>query len=460
MTNQTQKISPLEKIGYGLGDTASNIVFQTVMLLMPLFYTDIFGISAAAMGWLFLAVRILDAITDPMMGAVCDRTNTRWGKFRPYMLWLCVPYAVICVITFTTPEYSPSGKLLYAYLTYSLLIVIYTAINIPYCALGGVITPDSQERVSLNSYRFFLATAGGVLVASCTLPLVHQLGRGNDQKGYQLAMVIFGILAVFMFLASFFLTRERVVQVSDKKSTLWKDLKILFANDQWVVIATVNFVLLIPLVIRASAAAYYMKWVAGRSDLITAFLTTGMAASMIGATFASPLTRRLSKVKSYMLIQFVITVVSASMYFIGRSQLALMFILFTVVQFFGQMASPILWAMMADTADYGEYKSQRRITGLVFSGALFTLKLGMALGGAILGWLLAYYGYQQQAEVQTPKAIKGIVLVFTVIPAIGHLLVMFLISRYKLDDKRFAEIRAELDRRSAERSRPEGGSSA
>lgn len=449
MAQQTQeiKISPLEKIGYGLGDTASNIVFQTVMLLLSYFYTDIFGISAAAMGWLFLSVRVLDAITDPMMGALCDRTSTRWGKFRPYLLWLCVPYAVICVITFTTPDFSPSGKLIYAYITYSLLIIIYTAINIPYCALGGVITPDTQERVSLNSYRFFLATAGGVMVASCTMPLVRRLGAGNDQKGYQLAMVIFGTLAIFMFLACFLLVKERVVQASAHKSTLWRDLKVLFSNDQWLVVACVDFVLLIPLIIRAGSAIYYMKWFAGRQDLGTAFLTAGMIASMIGAAFASPLTRRLSKVKSYMLIQFVIAVVSASMYFLGPSHLVAMFILFIVVQFFGQMASPILWTMMADTADYGEYKTGRRITGLVFSGALFTLKLGMALGGAILGWTLAWYGYQGKADVQTPEAIKGIVLVFTLIPAAGHLLVMALVALYRLDNTRCAEIRAELDRR-------------
>ena len=449
MTEQTQscKISPLEKIGYGLGDTASNIVFQTVMLLMPFFYTEIFGISALAMGYLFLSVRILDAITDPLMGTICDHTNTRWGKFRPYVFVLSIPFAVICIITFTTPEFSPSGKLLYAYITYSLLILIYTAINIPYCALGGVITQDSQERVSLNSYRFFLATAGGVLVASCTLPLVKRLGQGNDQRGYQLAMVVFGILAVFMFLACFFLTKERVVQVSDKKSTFRQDLKTLFSNDQWVVVASINFFLLIPLIIRSSSAAYYIKWYAGREDLITAFLTIGMISSMIGAAFASPLTRRLSKVKSYILLQLIIASVSAFMFFIGSGQLILMFLFYTIIQFFGQMASPILWAMMADTVDYGEYKTERRITGLVFSGALFTLKMGMALGGAILGWLLAYYGYQQKADFQTPHAVRGIVLVFTVIPAIGHLLLIGLVARYKLDDKRCGEIRAELESR-------------
>ena len=211
------RVSVIEKIGYGLGDTASNIVFQMVMMFMAFFYTDVFGISAAAMGTLFLVVRIFDAITDPVMGALADRTQTRWGKFRPYLLWLCVPYALIAVLAFTTPDLSSSGKLIWAYATYSLLMGIYTAINIPYCALGGVITADSQERVSLNSYRFFLATSAGVLVASSTLYLVKTLGQGNDQKGFQLAMAVFSALAVVFFLACFFLTRSESFRLPRRK---------------------------------------------------------------------------------------------------------------------------------------------------------------------------------------------------------------------------------------------------
>jgi GPH family glycoside/pentoside/hexuronide:cation symporter len=443
-------ISPIEKIGYGLGDTASNIVFQTVMLLLAYFYTDIFGISAAAMGTLFLSVRFMDAVTDPIMGVICDRTVTRWGKFRPYLLWLCVPFAIICVVTFTTPDLDPAGKLIYAYVTYGLLMLVYTAINIPYCALGGVMTPDTHERVSLNSYRFFLATAGGVLVASATLPLVELLGGGNDQKGYQLAMVIFGVLAVCLFLACFVLTRERVVQITAQPTSLRQDIRVLLTNDQWVVLAGLTFILLIPIVIRSSAAAYYIKWYAGRKDLITLFLTTGMVAAMIGAAAASPLTRRVSKVKAYILIQAVIFVVSAAMYFVRRDQLILMFVLFGIVQFFVQMGSPILWAMMADTVDYGEYKTGRRITGLVFSGTLFTLKMGVALGGAIFGWILGYFGYQKVTETlltQTDSAIKGIALLFTLIPAGWHLLVIAAVTRYKLSEARCDDIRAELDRR-------------
>lgn len=440
-----QRIRPLEKIGYGLGDTASNVVFQMVMMYLAFFYTDVFGISAAAMGTLFLVVRIIDAVTDPLMGALVDRTTTRWGKFRPYLLWLALPYGVIAVIAFITPDFSPEGKLIYAYITYALLMIIYTAINIPYAALGGVITGDSQERVSLNSYRFFLATAAGVLVASATLPLVDWLGGGDQQKGFPLAMAVLSVLAVLLFIACFFLTKERVVEAT----TFWKDLKVLLTNDQFVIVAILNFVLLIPLVLRGASAIYYITWYVGEASLIPAFLTAGMLASMVGAAFASPLTKRVSKVKSYMLIQMVVTVASAAMFFLSSGAVVLIFAFFIVVQFFAQMGSPILWGMMADTVEYGELKTERRITGLVFSGALFSLKLGMALGGALLGWLLAYFGYQSGATSQTPETISGIVLLFTVIPAIGHLLLVGIVTRYKLSKQRCEEIRAELDRRHA-----------
>lgn len=440
------RISPLEKVGYGLGDTASNVVFQTIMLWLAYFYTDIFGITAAAMGTLFLVVRIMDAVTDPIMGAVCDRTETRWGKFRPYLLWLCVPFAVLCVATFTTPGLNSAGRLIYAYVTYGLLMLVYTAINIPYCALGGVITPDTRERVSLNSYRFFLATAAGVLVASATLRLVNRLGHGNDQKGFQMAMAVFSLLALLLFLACFSLTKERIIQASTRKFSFCQDVKILLDNDQWRVLAILSFVLLIPLVIRGGMAVYYIKWYAGQEKLITLFLTTGMIAQMFGAACASPLTHRVPKIKAYILIHAVILIVSVLMYFIRRDQVVLMFVLFGIVQFFVQMGSPILWSMMADTADYGEYKSGRRMTGLVFSGTLFTLKMGIALGGAVSGWLLACFGYQELAQTQTDRAVKGIALLFTLIPAGWHLLVIAAVMRYKLTEDRCDEIRTELDR--------------
>ncbi len=447
--NSNQKIGVLEKIGYGLGDTASNVVFQMIMIFLPFFYTDIFGISAAAMGWLFLVVRVIDAVTDPIMGAITDRTETKWGKFRPYLLWLCVPYGVIAVLTFTTPDWAPGDKLIYAYITYTLLMIVYTAINIPYCALGGVITGDAEERVSLNSYRFFLATSAGVLIASTTLPLADWFGDGDRQKGFSMAMGVFSTLAVILFIVSFFLTKERVVQAADTVTDFWQDMKFLLRNDQWAVIAVLNFVLLIPLVIRGGAALYYLEWVVEREDLMSFFLTVGSLSAMVGAAFASPLTKRLSKVQAYSLLQGVIVLLSVGLYFVGKEQLILIFVVFALINFLGQMGSPILWAMMADTVDYGEYKTNRRTTGLVFSGAIFTLKMGVALGGAMLGWLLAYYGYQGDATTQAPETIHGILLLFTIIPAVGHFLLLGIIPRYKLNKEYHGEIRAELDKRQA-----------
>jgi GPH family glycoside/pentoside/hexuronide:cation symporter len=450
-TTVNKPIRPIEKIGYGLGDFGSNIVFQAVMMLLPLFYTDVFGLSAAAMGTMFLAVRMLDAVTDPIMGAICDRTNTRWGKFRPYLLWLAIPFALLCVVSFTTPELSASGKLIYAYVTYALLMLAYTAINIPYCALGGVITSNSQERVSLNSYRFVLATLAGVLIASATMPLVKLLGQGNDQKGFQLSMAIFSVLAVLSFFGCFFMTKERVAPVSKEKSDVWGDLKSLLRNDQWLVVAGLFFFLLLPLVLRGGAAAYYMKWFAGREDLIATFLTMGAVCQMAGASLASRVTKGMSVVKAYILIQTFIVIGSAAMYFLKSDQLVAMFLLFGFVQFFVQMGAPILFAMAADTVEYGELKTGRRVTGLVFSGALFSLKLGVALGGAMLAWILAGYGYESGNAIaeQSPRAVQGIVIATTLAPAIGHTILIPIVAFYKLSTKRCAEIRVELDKRTA-----------
>jgi GPH family glycoside/pentoside/hexuronide:cation symporter len=448
------RVSPVEKIGYGLGDFGSNIVFQAVMMLLPLFYTDVFGLSASAMATMFLAVRMLDAITDPIMGALCDHTQTRWGKFRPYLLWLAVPFALLCVVSFTTPSFGDTGKLIYAYVTYSLLMLAYTAINIPYCALGGVITPDSHERVSLNSYRFVLATLAGVLIASATMPLVKVLGQGSDQKGFQLSMGLFAVLSVLAFFGCFFMTKERVEPASKEKTNVWGDLRSLVRNDQWLVVALLFFFLLLPLVLRGGAAAYYIKWFAGREDLIAAFLTTGAICQMGGASLASRLTKKLEVVKAYILIQVLIVAGSAAMYFLGSGQLVPMFVLYGFTQFFVQMGAPILFAMAADTVEYGELKTGRRVTGLVFSGALFSLKLGVALGGALLAWVLAFYGYEsgEDGVEQTPRAVQGIVMATTLVPAIGHVLLIPIVMFYKLSKTKCAEIREELDRRAMEKS--------
>jgi GPH family glycoside/pentoside/hexuronide:cation symporter len=438
-----------EKMGYGAGDAACNVVFQMAMSFMAYFYTDIYGLAPAAMGTLFLVVRGLVAVADIVMGIACDRTETRWGKFRPYLLWMCLPYSVIAVLTFTTPDWSANAKLLYAYVTYSLLLIVYSAINVPYCALGAVLTADPQERVSLNGYRFFLATAGGTLVVSTTLELVEYFGAGNAQLGFQRTVMLLTSIAVGLFAACFLLTKERVHSATQSKAHFWEDALLLLKNDQWLVVAALNFLLFSALVIQDSAAVYYVTWYVRRPELIGAFLTTGMISSMIGSLFAEMLVARLSKRAAYATLQGLIVLVSIGLYMVGPEQLALMFAIYAIQQFLTQMASPILWSMMADTTDYGEYISGRRTTGLAFSGMLFSLKGGMAVGGALVGWALAWLGYDNHAAVQSAGTVTGIVLLFTIAPAIGHLLLIVVVQFYRLDRTRASEIQAELQRRAA-----------
>jgi GPH family glycoside/pentoside/hexuronide:cation symporter len=441
------KLKPIEKIGYGLGDFGSNVVFQTILILLPAFYTDVFGLAPAVMGTMFLAVRLLDTVTDPIMGIIADNTNTKWGKFRPYLLWFAIPFAVIFVLTFITPDLSESGKIIYAYLTYSLLMILYTVVNIPYCALGGVITSDSQERVSANSYRFVIATFAGVLISYFAPDLIEFFGNGNEQEGYPFTMAVFGVFAIFAFFGCFALTKERVEQVVTTKGSLSVDFKTLLKNDQWVVVAILFLVLLIPIVLRGASQVYYVKWFIGDTGLIAAFLTTGTFCQMVGASFASRLTQKLGKVKAYILVQIIIVLGSVALYFVTNTNLYAIFILFGLVNFFVQMGAPILFTMAADTVEYGELKTGRRVTGLVFSGALFALKLGVAIGGWMIGMILAYYGYDGKAVVQSPEAIQGIVLSLTLFPAIGHFLLIPIVSFYKLNKTRCDEIRAELDQK-------------
>ncbi len=444
------RLSPIEKIGYGLGDFGSNVVFQTVIILLPSFYTDVFGLAPAAMGLMFLVVRLLDTVTDPIMGVIADNTNTRWGKFRPYLLWFSVPFAIVFVLTYWTPDLAGNQKLLYAYVTYAVLMLLYTVVNIPYCALGGVITADSQERVSANSYRFFLATSAGVLITFFGPRLITYFGKGNDQIGYPWAMAVFGVLAVFAFIGCFALTKERVVEAQPAKGSFWSDVGTLVKNDQWVVVALLGLVSLVAIVLRAGSAAFYIKYAVGRPDLTAEFLTAGTFAAMIGAAFAAPLTAKLDKGPSYAMLQIIIVIGSIGIYFASIQNIFLIFGLYILVNFLTQMAAPILFSMAADTADYGEFKTGRRVTGLIFSGFLFAIKLGVAIAGWCIGSVLATYGYDGEAATQTPQAIEGILLSISLFPAIGHFLLLPIIYFYRLNTKRCTEIRQELDARSSQ----------
>ena len=434
-----------EKIAYGLGDTASNLIFQTVMMFLLIFYTDVMGIDAALVGTLFLVVRIFDAVTDPLMGALADRTHTKYGQYRPYLLWLAVPFSVICVLAFTTPDWPYELKVAYAFVTYALLMLVYTAINIPYSALGGVLTVDPNERVSLQSYRFVCGMLGGLIIAAGTMPLVELLGEGNQQKGYQYTMAVMSVLGLVLFILCFLGTTERVLphQKRVAKASVFSDFKLLAKNDQWQLLSFAGPCLLTGQVLKASLAVYFVKYYLELPDLVTHFVTLGMIMSILGCACSSWLASRLCKVKAYVALQLISALLCALAYWVPKEQWQWAFVMFAMWSFFLQMATPILWAMMADTIDYGQLKTSRRITGMVYSSVVFFIKLGIALGGAIAGWQLSYYGYQADT-VQSSDTQQGIVLSFTLLPAIGSLVVAMIMTRYKLNAGEMAQVQSQL----------------
>ncbi|NVJ50000.1 MAG: MFS transporter [Gammaproteobacteria bacterium] len=438
---KNSRISILEKIGYGLGDTASNLVFQTVMLFLAYFYTDIFGLSAAAVGTMFLVVRLFDGITDPIMGFLADRHNSAHGKFRPFLLWIALPLVLACWLTFSTPEFTASGKLIYAYLTYAFLMLMYTAINIPYCALGGVITADPQQRVSLQSYRFTLAMLGGLAVSACTLPMVEFFGAGNEQAGYQSTMLIMSGIGALMFVVCFRTTRERVHPKPHQNIVLKQALKSLWRNDQWRIISMVCFIVLAGMVIRNTVALYYVNYYLGHKALATYFITLGMLGAIIGSFIVQFISQRFCKIKTYAAANALAGGVCIAAFFIPSNNLVGAFAGHILVSFLLQVASPLLWSMMADVVDYGEYKERIRVTGLTYSANLFFLKLGMAVGGAAAAWSLAGFGYQAN-QAQSLQALWGINFLFSIVPGLIFIASGIYILRYRLNNDAMARIHA------------------
>ncbi|WP_218309284.1 glycoside-pentoside-hexuronide (GPH):cation symporter [Alteromonas antoniana] len=435
-------VSSREKIAYGLGDTASNFIFQTVMLFLTFYYTDIVGLSPAAVGSMFLIVRIFDAVTDPMMGALADRTRTRWGSYRPYLLWLALPFAICSVIAFTSPPLPETGKFAYAFGTYALLMLMYTAINIPYSALGGVMSADANERVSIQSYRFVFAMGGGLIVTLFMLPLVEYFGQGDDAAGYQGAMILMSVIGMVLFLLCFLGTRERVKPSNEVAVPYTQQLKALWQNDQCRVLCVVAVVLLTGMVLRNTLAIYYVKYVLQRPDDVTLFVTAGMIGSIIGCALANPAARRFCKIKVYTFLQIASAVICILNYFVPADAWLLAVSLHFLWGLLLQMATPLLWAKIADVVDYGEHKTGVRMTGVTYSTVVFFIKVGLALGGAMAGWLLAFYGYE--ANVLSERVSAGIVISFCILPAIASLGVAIIMRWYTLDNNKIDAIQQQL----------------
>jgi GPH family glycoside/pentoside/hexuronide:cation symporter len=426
-----EKVSRTEKFGYGLGDTASNIVFQVVINFMIYFYTDVFGMAAATAGTMMLAVRIFDAVTDPVMGAVADRARSRWGRYRPWLLWGCIPYGVLAVLTFTTPNLPDSLKLIYAFITYALLMVAYTAINIPYSALGGVITNDPQERASIQSWRFGLAMVGGAIVAAGTLPLVKMLGGDNKQLGFTLAMVVLSIFAILCFIACFKLTRERVQPSENKSQDVKGDVLAMVKNSQWWIIAIVTFLSLVGVVMRSGATPYYVEYYLNRPDLITTFVTGSMLAGVAGAAVAGFAVTRICKVTVMKFGVVGILMFHAALFFVPADATMLALTVSCLANFAHMIFIPMVFSAVPDTVDYGQKKMGKGGMAMSYSGHLLALKFGVAIGGALIGWMLGWHGYVS-GQAQTEMALEGIVRIYAGGATAASILMLAVLAFYKL----------------------------
>jgi glycoside/pentoside/hexuronide:cation symporter, GPH family len=449
MAQVSMQVPIREKVGYAFGDVASCIFWQTIGSFLLFFYTDVFGITAAAAGTMFLVTRLWDAATDPLMGTIADRTQTRWGHFRPYLLWVAAPFAGIGILLFTTPDFSPSGKLIYAYITYNLMMMAYTAINIPYSSLLGVITSDPLDRVSLSSYKFVGAFTGGLLIQAFTLPLVAFFGQGDRAVGFQYTMGLYAVVALMLFLVTFLSVRERVQPVKGHQSKVLDDLKDLASNKPWLILLLLGLFTLSYVAIRNGITIYYFKYFVKNETLYNSYMVSATFAVILGIFVVERLARRVGKARMYMILMAISSVLTAAFYWLRPEDVAWMYALNIMANFTMGPTSVLVWSMYADAADWSEWKTGRRATGLIFSAATFAQKMGWAIGGALPGWLLTIFHYQPGVENQLPESIFGLRLMMSFIPTIGSLLATIFVLFYKLDERTMKQIETELNQRRA-----------
>lgn len=440
------KLSVKEKIGYGLGDTASHFVWDMVGFWILIFYTDTFGISAAAAGTIMLIARLWDMFSDPLMGIIADRTQTRWGKFRPYILWMALPYSVLAVLTFTTPDFGATGKVIYAGATYLLLMTVFTAINLPYSSLGAVMTSDSYERAGLNSYRFVFAFTGQLIVTGTALYLADFFGRGNMAQGYQYTLVLFSVISLMLFMVTFATTRERVAPPPAQQKNLKEDIKNLFRNRPWVVLFSVGIVSFVMFALQNLTIAYYFKYYIGQEQSVQLFNVIGTVALIMGIPLSKPLAKRFGKRNVYVASSLLSGLFFILLYIPDSNDTISIYTLNILAKFTYAPAVPLLWTMLADTADYSEWKFGRRATGLVFSAATFAQKAGWGIGGALAGWLLAIFRFVPNAE-QTASSLTGIKLMISVFPGLLYMSCAIILYFYTIDHKTVLEMQKELEQR-------------
>lgn len=488
MKSTSQKVSFGEKVGYSLGDGSANLVFQMMMMFQLFFYTDVFGIKATAAGMILLFARVFDAFVDPLVGILSDRTNTRWGKYRPWILWTALPFAVFFILAFSTPDLSERGKIIYAGVTYTLLMSIYSFNNTPYSSLGGVMTGNVRERTGISSIRFVTATIATFVVQGLTLPLVAKFGEGNPQKGWTTTITLFAIVGLVLMIVTFLTTKERITPPKNQQTSVKQDFKDVLSSRPWKAMFVLTLFLFTTLAMWGSGMSYYFNYVVDK-DALFAFLSgiglvavesgtgglwhnildsfgliassneqvfavgfslfnmVGQLVTLVGVILLSQFLSDIFGKRNVFLICLALTALFTALFFIvPTDNIGLIFTLNILKSLAYAPTIPLLWAMMGDVADHSEWVHYRRATGFVFAGIVFALKAGLGLGGAICGAIIDSFGFIANT-VQSVSAIQGIKLSASIIPAITFSVGVVALFFYPISKKMSEDIQQQLSER-------------
>ncbi|WP_428741928.1 MFS transporter [Tenacibaculum sp.] len=482
MSTQTQKLSIKEKIGYSLGDLAANLVFQTLMTYLAYFYTDIYGLETKHASVIMLSVGLVAAFGfNPIIGAIADRTRSKWGKFRPWILWTSIPLGVIALLAFSTPDFDYKGKVIYAVVTYTLLLLLYAANNLPYSALSGVITGNMADRNSLSSYRFVAVMFAQFFVQVFMLPIIESAGGGNKAVGIEVVMTWLAIIGTIMLLITFFTTRERIVPKPEQKSSIKEDLGDLIKNKPWIIILVATTLIFITLAMKGGSYVYYFENYVNKERLtqfiqpILDFLSGiginffgenpvsagfglfnagGIIFMIVGITLSKRFADKYGKRDVFKVALFISTLFIIAFYFFPSTSVELMFVSQILHGFFYGLTIPLLWAMIADVADYSEWKTNRRATAIIFSAMMVGLKAGLSMGSAFVTWILGMYNYVTKESapvgdiiVQPESAIHGTKMLVSIYPAIPFLICVGLLFFYEINKKMEVQIENDLKER-------------
>ena len=476
MKSTSDKLSIIEKIGYSLGDLAANLVFQTLMTYLAYFYTDIYKLDANDATAIMLVVGFVAAIGfNPIVGAIADRTNSKWGKFRPWILWTAVPLGIISVLAFSTPDFSYKGKVIYAVVTYTLLLLLYATSNLPYSALSGVITGNMKERNSISSYRFVAVMFAQFFVQVFMLPIIIYVGEGDKAVGIEIVMTWLAVIGTILLLITFLTTKERVVPTQEQKSTIWEDILDLVKNKPWIIMLLITTLTFVSLAMKGGSYVYYFENFIDASKL-TSFINPvlellssveinffgndpvsagfglfnagGIIFMIIGIGLSKTLADKYGKRNIFGLFLFIATLFIVFFNFFKPTSIGLIFGAQILHGFFYGITIPLLWAMIADVADYSEWKNNRRATAIIFSAMMVGLKLGLSIGGALVTKILDFYDYDASiSTIQSPDAILGTKLLVSIYPAIPFFIAVGLLFFYEINKSMENQIEIDLKQR-------------